>query len=120
GPPGIGKTALAVHWAHGARDLFPDGALYAGVHGHAPGPRTQLTQILDAILRSLGVHPDRIPLDLDGRSALYRSEIDGRRLLVVVDDVRRPDQVRPLLPASPGCMVLVTSRNTLPGLVARE
>ncbi|WP_231972278.1 ATP-binding protein [Nocardiopsis alborubida] len=120
GPPGVGKTALAVHWAHGARHLFPDGDLYTSVHGHAPGPRAEASQALDAILRALGVPPERIPLDLDGRSALYRSEVDGKRLLVVIDDVLNPAQVRPLLPASPGCMVVVTSRSTLPGLIARE
>jgi tetratricopeptide (TPR) repeat protein len=120
GPPGVGKTALAVHWAHGVRHLFPDGDLYTSVHGHAPGPRAEASQALDAILRALGVAPERIPLDLDGRSALYRSEVNGKRLLVVIDDVLNPAQVRPLLPASPGCMVMVTSRNTLPGLVARE
>ncbi|WP_017569709.1 ATP-binding protein [Nocardiopsis halotolerans] len=120
GPPGVGKTALAVHWAHQARDRFPDGDLYANVHGHVPGPRAEAAQVLDAILRALGVPPDRIPLDVYGRSALYRSEINDKRLLVVIDDVLDAAQVRPLLPASPGCMVVVTSRSTLPGLVARE
>ncbi|MFJ9554525.1 ATP-binding protein [Nocardiopsis sp. NPDC101807] len=120
GPPGVGKTALAVHWAHRARGRFPDGDLYAGVHGHGPGPRAEAGQILDTILRALGVPPDRIPMDLDGRAALYRSELDGKRLLVVIDDVLDPAQVRPLLPASPGCMVVVTSRSALAGLVARE
>lgn len=120
GPPGVGKTALAVHWAHHARARFPDGCLYVGVRAHAPGPRTEAAQALDSLLRALGVPPDRIPLDLDSRSALYRTEIDGKRLLIVIDDILEPAQVRPLLPASPGCMVVVNSRNTLPGLIARE
>ncbi len=120
GPPGVGKTALAVHWAHRSRVRFPDGDLYVSMHGHAPGPRGQAAQALDSILRALGVRADRIPLDMDGRSALYRSEVHGQRLLVVIDDVLDPAQVRPLLPASTGSMVVVTSRSTLPGLVARE
>lgn len=120
GSPGVGKTALAVHWAHRVRTRFPDGDLYISMHGHAPGPRVEASQALDALLRTFGIASDRIPLDLDGRSALYRSEVDGKRLLIVIDDVLAPAQVRPLLPASSGCMVVVTSRSTLPGLVARE
>ena len=120
GPPGVGKSAVAVHWAHRVRGRFPDGDLYVSMNGHAPGPRVEASRTLDAVLRALGVSPDRIPLDLDGRSALYRSELDGRRLLVIIDDALDPAQVRPLLPASVGCMVLVTSRSTLSGLVARE
>ncbi|GAB3688088.1 ATP-binding protein [Nocardiopsis oceani] len=120
GPPGVGKTALAVRWAHHARSRFPDGDLYISMHGHAPGLRAQASQALDTILRTLGVASDRIPLDVDGRSALYRSEVHGKRLLVVIDDVLAPAQVRPLLPASSGSMVVVTSRSTLPGLVARD
>lgn len=120
GPPGVGKSALAVHWAHQARVRFPDGDLYVSMHGHAPGPRAQASQALDMILRTLGVAAERVPLDMEGRSALYRSEVHGKRLLVVIDDVLDPAQVRPLLPASSGSMAVVTSRSTLPGLVARE
>lgn len=120
GPPGVGKSAVAVHWAHRARRRFPDGDLYVSMHGHVPGPRAEASQALDGLLRALGVGPDRVPLDLDNRAALYRSELVGRRLLVVIDDALDPAQIRPLLPAAPGCMVIVTSRNTLSGLVARE
>ncbi len=90
------------------------------MHGHGPGPRAQSSQALDSILRTLGVAIERIPLDVDGRSALYRSEVHGKRLLVVIDDALDPAQVRPLLPASSGSMVVVTSRSTLPGLATRE
>ncbi|MFD3684896.1 ATP-binding protein [Nocardiopsis sp. NPDC058631] len=120
GPPGVGKSAVAVHWAHRARGRFPDGDLYVSMHGHAPGPRAEASQALDGLLRALGVRPDRVPLDLDSRAALYRSELDGKRLLVIIDDALDPAQVRPLLPAAPGCMVVVTSRSALSGLVARE
>nr|WP_281388826.1 tetratricopeptide repeat protein [Nocardiopsis algeriensis] len=120
GPPGVGKSALALHWAHRMRDRFPDGDLYAHMHSHAPGPRVEAAQVLDSFLRALGVSGDRIPLDLDGRASLFRSQLDGRNVLVVMDDVLDPAQVRPLLPASPGCMVLITSRSSLSGLISRE
>ncbi|MUL42046.1 hypothetical protein FZ103_12810 [Streptomonospora sp. PA3] len=120
GAPGIGKTALALHWAHRVRSRFPDGDLYVNLHGHGPGPRLDAAAALESLLRALGVAPERIPLDLDGRAALFRSRLDGRRMLIVLDDAVSAAQVRPLLPASPSCLVLVTSRSTLAGLVARE
>ncbi|MBV2362851.1 tetratricopeptide repeat protein [Streptomonospora sp. NEAU-YY374] len=120
GAPGIGKTALALHWAHRVRERYPDGDLYINLHGHGPGPRMDASTALDSLLRALGVPPEQIPPDLDGRAALYRSRLDRRRVLILIDDAVTPDQVRPLLPASPTCTVLVTSRGSLSGLVARE
>ncbi|PSK90263.1 tetratricopeptide repeat protein [Murinocardiopsis flavida] len=120
GTPGIGKTALAVHWAHRVRSRYADGDLYVNLHGHGPGPRLDTAQALGSLLRALGAPPDQIPLDLDGRAALYRSHLAHKRMLIVIDDAVSADQVRPLLPAAPGCLVLVTSRSTLSGLVARE
>lgn len=120
GQPGVGKSALAVRWAHHARPHFPDGDLYVNMYGHTSGPRAQASQALDTVLRALGVPTDRIPLDMDARSALFRSEVHGKNLLLVIDDVFDAAQARPLLPSSLGCMVVITSRSTLSGLVARE
>lgn len=120
GTPGVGKTALAVHWSHRVKQLFPDGQLYADLRGHSPEPPMHPGQVLDGYLAGLGVPPGRIPSDLDAKAALYRSHLDGRRLLVVLDNAACPQQVRPLLPAEPGCLALVTSRDTLTGLVARD
>jgi tetratricopeptide (TPR) repeat protein/DNA-binding XRE family transcriptional regulator len=119
GPAGIGKTALALAWAHRSADRFPDGQLYVNLRGFAPAgalvaPETALTGFLDA----LGVPPDQIPAGADAQSALFRSMTATRRMLVVLDNARDADQVRPLLPAGDGCVSLVTSRNGLTGLVA--
>jgi DNA-binding SARP family transcriptional activator len=112
GPAGVGKTALAVHWAHRVRDQFPDGLLYVEVG--AEGPLAALGSLLDG----LGVSE---PLrSLDQAASLYRSVLADRRVLVLLDDVSTVAQVRPLLPGSPGSFVLVTSRAQLGGLVARE
>lgn len=120
GSPGVGKTALALHWAHRMRSQYVDGDLYVNMRGHGPGPRLDASTALDSLLRTLEIPSERIPDDLDGRSALYRSHLDGKHMLVLIDDAVSPEQVRPLLPASPTCLVLVTSRSTLSGLVARE
>jgi DNA-binding SARP family transcriptional activator/tetratricopeptide (TPR) repeat protein len=121
GTAGVGKTALAVHWAHRATGEFPDGQLYANLRGFTPGGTVaDPAEALRGFLEALGVAPDRIPSDVATRSALYRSALSGRRVLVVLDNAHDADQVRPLLPGSTGCLALVTSRNQLTSLVAVE
>ncbi|MGC4808205.1 ATP-binding protein [Micromonospora sp. DT233] len=120
GAPGIGKTALAVHWAHRVRQWFADGDLYVDMRGYGPGPALEVGQALDTFLRALHVPAEQIPTDTEGRAALYRSVLNGKRVLIVVDNVSTVGQVRSLLPATPTCMAIITSRNRLSGLVARE
>ncbi|MGW0570459.1 BTAD domain-containing putative transcriptional regulator [Streptomyces tauricus] len=106
---GVGKTTLAVHAAHRARPHFSDGQLYVDLRG--AGPEAALPEaVLAAFLRGLGTPESGIPDALDDRAALYRSLLDGRRVLVVLDNARDAEQVRPLLPGAPGCATLVTSR----------
>lgn len=118
GTAGLGKTALAVHWAHGAADRFPDGQLYVNLQGYGPDPAVSPHQALGRLLRSLGVPADRVPAAEPDAAALYRSVLAGRRVLVVLDNARSAEQVRPLLPGARGCMAVVTSRDGLHGLVA--
>jgi DNA-binding SARP family transcriptional activator/tetratricopeptide (TPR) repeat protein len=120
GTAGVGKTALAVHWAHRVADQFPDGQLYLNLRGYASGPPVRPIEALAALLRSLGVPSDQIPTDQDQAAALLRTRLADRRVLLVLDNARSVDQVRPLLPGSPSCLVLVTSRNRLSGLAARD
>lgn len=120
GAAGVGKTALAVRWAHTVRSQFPDGDIYVDLHGYDPVVPAPSEQVLERVLRALGVSTRNMPGDLEAQSALYRSLLAGRRMLVVLDNAATADQVRPLLPGSSTCRVVVTSRQRLSGLVARE
>jgi DNA-binding SARP family transcriptional activator len=121
GTPGVGKTALAVHWAHRITDRFPGGQLYIDLRGFdAAGTAVSPAEALHGFLLALGVPPDRMPADLEARTALYRSRLAGQRVLIVLDNARDPAQVRPLLPGTPGCLAVVTSRQQLASLTVAE
>lgn len=117
GLAGVGKTTLAVAWAHRIRNRYRDGVLFVDLHGHAAeGEPIGPHEVLGHLLTALGVPPEEIPTTLDWRSALLRTMLDGTSTLLLLDDAVRFDQVRPLIPASPGCLVIVTSRSRLSGL----
>ncbi len=121
GTAGVGKTTLAVHWAHQVREAFPDGQLYLNLRGFDPNrPPMTPEQALRGLLATLGVPPHHMPLGLDEQTALYRSLLTDARILVVLDNAHDAAQVRPLLPGAPGCLAMVTSRNQLTGLIAAE
>ncbi|GAA4954819.1 AfsR/SARP family transcriptional regulator [Actinoplanes utahensis] len=121
GIAGVGKTALAVHWAHRARTRFPDGQLYVNLKGFDPvaAPVTP-SEALRTLLDGLGVPAQRVPYTVDAQAGLYRSILASRRVLVLLDNARDAAQVRPLLPGSAGSMALVTSRDRLTGLAATD
>ncbi|MFI9846947.1 BTAD domain-containing putative transcriptional regulator [Nonomuraea sp. NPDC051941] len=120
GPAGVGKSALAIRWAHRASDRFPDGQLFLDLRGFDQREPMPLPEALQLLLQGLGAAVKDIPVELDAQIALYRSLLAGRRVLVVLDDVADPEQVRALLPADPGCRAVITSRNRLGGLVAMD
>ncbi|MEV5646083.1 BTAD domain-containing putative transcriptional regulator [Streptomyces flaveolus] len=121
GMAGAGKTTLVVHWAHQIAHFFPDGSLYVNLRGHGPsGSRMDPREALERFLVALGVAPQAVPEGVDAQAALYRGVLADRRVLIVLDNAGDTEQVEPLLPASPGCFVVVTSRSRLSGLVARH
>jgi len=119
GRAGIGKTALAIYWAHQVADRFPDGQLYVNLHGASPsGALVAPSEAVSGFLIALGLPIARLPASAAARAALYRSLLADRRMLVVLDNARDVEHVQSLLPESPGCFALITSRNQLAGLLA--
>ncbi|WP_328958801.1 AfsR/SARP family transcriptional regulator [Kitasatospora purpeofusca] len=120
GSAGIGKSTLVVQWAHRVRGRFPGGQLYADLHGFSAEPPLTPHAVLARFLRALGVPGEQVPSVPEEAAALYRSMLADRRVLVVLDNARSAEQVRPLLPAAPECLTVVTSRAGLAGLTARD
>ncbi|WP_433477544.1 tetratricopeptide repeat protein [Spirillospora sp. CA-142024] len=120
GMPGIGKTALAVHWAHLVSDHFPDGQLFIDLRGHSRRGALPPREALGQALRTLRVPSSRLPVDEDELAALYRSRLADKRVLIVLDDAANAQQVHPLLPGTSSCVVVVTARRKLTALVARS
>jgi DNA-binding SARP family transcriptional activator len=121
GTAGVGKSAIAVHWAHRMRDKFPDGQLYVNLRGFDQnGPAMNPAEAVAGFLDALGMSGQQLPAGLAAQTAVYRSLLADRRVLVVLDNARDAEQVRPLLPGSAGCMALITSRNQMTTLLASE
>ncbi|MFJ5609173.1 ATP-binding protein [Streptomyces sp. NPDC093221] len=120
GTAGVGKTSLALHWARRVEEHFPDGQLHLNLRGFDSGVPMSPAEALHDLLQSLGVTPDAIPARVTAAAGLLRTVLAGRRVVVVLDNARSADQVRPLLPGGPGSLVIVTSRNRLDGLVVRD
>jgi DNA-binding SARP family transcriptional activator/tetratricopeptide (TPR) repeat protein len=120
GTAGVGKTALAVHWAHRVRDRFPDGQLFVNLRGYAQAAPVAPIQALAGFLHALGLPADQVPAEVEAAAALYRTLLADKRMLVLLDNAGGAEQVRPLLPGGAGCHVLVTSRDGLGGLVAAD
>jgi tetratricopeptide (TPR) repeat protein/transcriptional regulator with XRE-family HTH domain len=121
GTAGLGKTALAVHWAHQVAARFPDGQLYVNLRGFAPsGPPVTAVDVIRGFLEALEMPPQRIPSSPDAQTGLYRSLLASKQMLILLDNAEDEHQVRPLLPGSPGHLVIVTSRSQLTGLVAAD
>jgi hypothetical protein len=114
GMAGAGKTALAVRAAHRLAPRYPDGQIFLPLHGHTPGHGPVApADALASLLQSVGVAPQNMPAHLDGRAGMWRDRVAGKRLLLCLDDAAGHSQVTPLLPGTPGCMVLITSRRHL-------
>ncbi|WP_436502221.1 BTAD domain-containing putative transcriptional regulator [Actinokineospora sp. HUAS TT18] len=120
GSAGVGKTALAVRWAHRVRSRFPDGQLSVNLHGFASANPPTTHEVLVRFLHALGVPPERVPADPDEAAGLYRTMLTGKRVLILLDNAATAEQIRPLVPGSAGCLILVTSRERLTGLTARD
>jgi DNA-binding SARP family transcriptional activator/tetratricopeptide (TPR) repeat protein len=120
GTAGVGKTALAVHWAHRIRDRYPDGQLHVNLRGHAAVTPLRPIEALARFLHALGIPAERVPTGVEEASAMYRTLLANKRMLVLLDNAASADQVRPLLPGTGGCLVVVTSRDQLAGLIALD
>ncbi|MFD3406583.1 BTAD domain-containing putative transcriptional regulator [Kribbella sp. NPDC058693] len=121
GTAGIGKSSLAIHWAHEIAHRYPDGQLYLNLRGFDPGETVMdATEAIHGLLLGLGVPGAKIPADVDAQAAFYRSRLANRRVLILLDNARDAEQVRPLLPGTSGCLVIVTSRDGLSSLVVRD
>jgi DNA-binding SARP family transcriptional activator/tetratricopeptide (TPR) repeat protein len=121
GTAGVGKTSLAVYWAHQTGSRFPDGQLYVNLRGFDPsGDPVRPAEAMRSFLHALGVAPAQIPDTVQAQAGLYRSQLASRSMLILLDNARDAEQVRPLLPGNPACLVVVTSRSQLTGLIATD